>query len=114
MVHRISRDPQVQRSLRYSLRDGVAWYLATRVDATGTAALVRRLCADTGVTLHEHPGVEIVRRHGESATYLFVINHTDAAAEVAAQGVDLVSGADCPGTVKVGAGEVAVVREGGR
>jgi beta-galactosidase len=98
---------------RRRVGQGTAWYLATRTDPTGTAALVRRLCADAGVALHEHPGVEVVRRHGEAATYLFVINHTDGAVEIPARGIDLVSGMDCGETVKIGAGGVAVVREGG-
>jgi beta-galactosidase len=44
---------------------------------------------------------------------LFVLNHTDSAAEVAVTGTDLVSGLPCAGTVRVEAGGVAVVREEG-
>jgi beta-galactosidase len=93
---------------------GAAWYVATRVDAAGTAALVRRLCDDVGIAVHDQPGVEVVRRTGDAASYLFVLNHTPTSAEVPAQGFDLVAGAACAGSVKVPAGGVAVVREEGR
>jgi beta-galactosidase len=93
---------------------GAAWYVATRVDAAGTGALVRRLCDDVGIAGHDQPGIEVVRRTGETASYLFVINHTGAATEVPARGFDLVAGAACAGSVKVAAGGVAVVREEGR
>jgi beta-galactosidase len=89
---------------------GSAWYLATRVDPDGTAALVRRLCREAGVRVEEQPGVEVVRRVGATSSYLFVLNHTDREVSVAADGVDLLSGVRCAGTVSVGAGGVAVVR----
>ncbi|MGI8645886.1 MAG: beta-galactosidase, partial [Nocardioides sp.] len=91
--------------------DGQAWYLATRVDAAGTEALVRHLCEVAGVTVHDQPGVEVVRRHGTETSYLFVLNHTDRRVEVTVTGTDRVSGADCAGDVPVDAGGVAVVRE---
>ena len=93
--------------------DGTAWYLATRLRPSGTAALVRELCAAAGVEVHDQPGVEVVRRVGDVASYLFVLNHTSAAVEVAANGTDLVSGEPCSGTVRVPPGGVAVIREAG-
>ena len=90
---------------------GTAWYLATRLDAAATETLVRHLCTQAGVALQDQPGVETVRRYGAESSYLFVLNHTDGAVEVAATGTDLVSGLACAGTVKVGPGGVAVVRE---
>ncbi|MEO7981509.1 MAG: beta-galactosidase [Sporichthyaceae bacterium] len=98
---------------RRRVGDGTAWYLATRTDPAGTTALVRQLCADVGIATHDLPGVEVVRRSGETASYLFVLNHTDAAVEVPVRGTDLVTDRACPGTVKVAAGGVAVVREEG-
>jgi beta-galactosidase len=95
---------------RRTAGDGTAWYLATRVDADGTAALVRRLCREAGVTVEDRPGVEVVRRVGATSSYLFVLNHTDREVTVAADGVDLLSGRSCSGTVTVAAGGVAVVR----
>jgi beta-galactosidase len=103
--------PGVPALTRRTVGRGAAWYVATRVDAAGTAALVRRLCDDVGIAVHDQPGVEVVRRSGDTASYLFVLNHTGTAAEVPARGVDLVAGAACAGSVKVPAGGVAVVRE---
>jgi beta-galactosidase len=106
--------PGVPALTRRQAGRGTAWYVATRVDAAGTDALVRRLCDDVGIAVHDLPGIEVVRRSGETASYLFVINHTGSAAEVPARGHDLVAGVSCAGTVKVAAGGVAVVREEGR
>jgi beta-galactosidase len=92
---------------------GAAWYVATRLSAGGTAKVLRELCTAAGVQIHDHPGVEVVRRHGTGTTYVFVLNHTAADAEVPAQGHDLVTGADVDGKIRVPAGGVAVVRERG-
>jgi beta-galactosidase len=59
------------------------------------------------------PGVEVQRRRAGDASWLFVLNHTDAAATVATTGTDIVSGVPVSGSVTVPAGGVAVVREGG-
>jgi beta-galactosidase len=106
--------PGVPALTRRQVGRGTAWYLATRTDADGTATLVRRLCNDVGIAVHDQPGVEVVRRSGDTASYLFVLNHTSTAAEVPTRGFDLVTGRSCPGSVKVAAGGVAVVREEGR
>ncbi|HEU4910742.1 MAG TPA: beta-galactosidase [Actinomycetes bacterium] len=103
--------PGVPALTSHPVGAGTAWYLATRLRPSGTAALVRELCASAGVAVHDRPGVEVVRRVGDSASYLFVINHTDSVAQVSATGTDLVSGRACPGTVSVAAGAVAVIRE---
>jgi beta-galactosidase len=55
--------------------------------------------------------VEVVRREGERASYLFVLNHTGREATVPAVGTDLVSGQECAQAVRVPPGAVAVVRE---
>ena len=106
--------PGVPALTRRTVGTGTAWYLATRVDAGGTAALVRHLCAGVGVAVHDLSGVELVRRRGETGSYLFVINHTDSAVEVPVRGLDLVTSTSCPGSAKVAAGGVAVIREEGR
>jgi len=103
--------PGIPALTRNEVGSGAAWYLATRPDEMGTAALVRELCAASGVDVHQHGGVEVVRRHGPEASYLFVLNHTAEEVEVAATGTDLVSGGVCAGDVRVPAGSVAVVRE---
>jgi beta-galactosidase len=91
-------------------RKGDAWYVATRLDEAATAALARRVAEAAGVRLADgaRPGVEVVRR----GRYLFVLNRSDAPAEVAASGTDLLTGEAHNGKVTVGSGSVAVVREG--
>jgi beta-galactosidase len=103
--------PGVPALTVHTVGEGTAWYLATRLRPSGTAALVRELCGAAGVEVHDRPGVEVVRRHGERATYLFVINHTGQDAEVPVTGTDLLTGQYCAGSARVAAGEVAVVRE---
>jgi beta-galactosidase len=89
--------------------DGVAWYLATRLDDAATTALADRLTREAGVTrlAGAEPGVELVRR----GRYLFVLNRGQEPAKVPAQGLDLLTGARVGGTVVVEAGGAAVVRE---
>jgi beta-galactosidase len=59
------------------------------------------------------PGLELTRRHGAAASYLFVLNHTDGVVHVPAEGVDLVTGAGVRGKITLEAGDIAVIREGG-
>lgn len=92
---------------------GRAWYVATRLDESGTDRLVERLVAESGVERlpGAAPGVEVTRRVGDDASWLFVINHGDEPAEVAVHGHDLVAGTDVSGDLRVPPGGVAVVRE---
>jgi beta-galactosidase len=98
---------------RREVGEGRAWYVATRLDAAGTDRLVERLVADAG--LEQLPGasdvVEVTRRVGDDASWLFVINHGDEEAEVPVHGVELVTGRELAGDLRVPAGGVAVVRE---
>jgi beta-galactosidase len=100
---------------RHALGGGVAWYVATRTDVATTARLVERIVADAGVApvAPTTPGVEVQRRRNGDASWLFVLNHTDDTATVAAHGTDIVSGVPVSGSVTLPAGGVAVVREGG-
>jgi beta-galactosidase len=93
----------------------VAWYVATRTDAATTARHVRRMVDESGVApvVATTAGVEIQRRRSGEQTWLFVLNHTDAQASVAASGTDIVTGVAVSGTVAVPPGGVAVVREEG-
>jgi beta-galactosidase len=88
---------------------GTAWYLATRLDEAGTAALADRLTRDAGVTRLDapQPGVEVVRR----GRYLFVLNRGERDAVLPARGVDLLTGATAAGSVTVAPGGAAVVRQ---
>lgn len=91
-------------------RHGTAWYVATRLDTDATAALAQRIAQEAGVRLAEgaRAGVEIVRR----GRHLFVLNRSDAPADVFAEGTDLLTGMSHNGKVTVGSGSVMVVREG--
>jgi len=98
---------------RRDVGSGAAWYVATRLDRAGTDRLVDRLVAETAIeTL---PGaadlVEVTRRVGADASWLFVINHGDTPAAVDVHGRDLVTGRDVAGDLAVPAGGVAVVRQ---
>ena len=99
---------------RRTVGDGAAWYAATRLDEAGTARVVDALLAEAGVgPVAEAPdGVEVVRRHGEGESFLFVINHTAEEVSVAATGRELLGASDVDGEVRVPAYGVAVVQEG--
>ena len=53
------------------------------------------------------------RRHPDGTAYLFLVNHADAPATVAATGTDLLTGADSSGEVTVPPGGVVVLRSSG-
>ena len=94
--------------------DGAAWYAATRLSPTGTDALVRRLLDEAGIPVLEAlpPGVEVTRRRAvDGRGWLFVVNHTEAPAELPAQGHELVTDTSIDGVLRVPPGGVAVVRE---
>jgi beta-galactosidase len=92
---------------------GAAWYLATRPDPGTRAALLHRISQEAGVRPEREvpAGVEVVRRLGADADYLFLIDHAGAGAEVTADGTELLTGKPVRGSVTVPAGGVAVVRE---
>ncbi|SEI14213.1 MULTISPECIES: beta-galactosidase [unclassified Leifsonia] len=91
---------------------GEAWYLATLPDAGAYAGIVDRILTAAGVVAPAGAGedVEVVRRTGPDASYLFVINHGATGLELPVSGHELVTGT--PGTVlTVPAGSVRIVRE---
>ncbi len=95
---------------RHTVGAGTAWYVSTRL---GDGRLIEAVTAEAGVRPVRAglpPGVEVVRRVAGDRSWLFVLNHTPAACEVAADGVDLLSGAAVTGSVRVPAGGAAVVR----
>ena len=101
---------------------GRAWYLSTHLAGAHLDTVLDAVRTDAGLAgraaWNGHPGgavpehVEVVRRAGEDASYLFVINHRDHPVDVRARGVDLLTGTAHDGRVTVAAGGVAVVREG--
>nr|WP_234442469.1 beta-galactosidase [Streptomyces sp. FxanaA7] len=98
---------------RHAHGRGTAWYVATHPDSATLAAVLERIRQDAGVRPEcEVPtGVEVVRRRGADADYLFLIDHAGHGAEVPAEGVELLTGKPVTGSVTVPEGGVAVVRE---
>jgi len=106
---------------------GWAWYVGTVLGEAALAELLGGICEEARVTAgvgaggdgaagtaNEVPdGVEIVRRHGDGVSYLFVMNHGPAAAEIAigTAGTELLSGAAVSDSMSVAAGGVAVVKQ---
>ncbi|WP_405151939.1 beta-galactosidase [Sphaerisporangium sp. NBC_01403] len=86
---------------------GQAFYVSTRLDDDAYAAVL----AAAGVpSAPVPPGVELVRRSGGGAGWLFALNHTAAGHEVAVAGTDLVTGRETRGVLRLPPRGVAVVR----
>ena len=95
---------------RHPVGAGVAWYVSTRLTGSG---VLDRVLAEAGagpVRTGLPPGVEVVDRTAGDRSWLFVLNHTTAPHDVAADGVDLLGGATVAGVVRVPAGGAAVIR----
>ncbi|MFF8015361.1 beta-galactosidase [Streptomyces sp. NPDC007929] len=101
---------------RHTYGSGTAWYIATHPDPTTLAAVLNRIREEAGVrSEHDVPvGVEVVRRRGAEADYLFLIDHAGKGAEIPAEGVELLTGKPVVDSVTVPEGGVAVVREATR
>jgi beta-galactosidase len=99
---------------RHRLGGGTAWYVSTRLGADGLDAVLAAASADAGIAPRDGlpQDVEVVRRSGESGTYLFALNHTGADAEVPLEtsGTELLGGTRVAGRLAVPAGGVRVVR----
>lgn len=99
---------------RHRLGEGTAWYVSTRLGTEGLASLLGRVVEDTGTDPRgDLPrDVEVVRRTGESGTFLFAVNHTatDAKVPLDTPGTELLTGEPAAGRLVVPAGAVRVVR----
>ncbi|MFE6334713.1 beta-galactosidase [Streptomyces sp. NPDC057798] len=99
---------------RHRLGEGTAWYVSTRLDAHGLDALLGRAAGDARIAPRADlpHDVEVVRRTGESGSYLFAINHSpsDAKVPLEAHGTELLTGERAAGRLAVPAGTVRVVR----
>ncbi|MFI0167624.1 beta-galactosidase [Streptomyces sp. NPDC017095] len=99
---------------RHRLGRGTAWYVSTRLDTQGLDAVIGRAAGDAGLAPRtELPrDVEVVRRSGETGTYLFVVNHTagDTKVPLDTPGTELLTGERAAGRLAVPAGAVRVVR----
>jgi beta-galactosidase len=97
---------------RHDVGAGSAWYVATRLAGDGLRTVLGPALATAEIAPRAGvpAGVEAVERAHGDRRYLFLINHGDADATVAASGCDLLTGSDHDGEVVVPAGGVCVLR----
>ncbi|MFH9089463.1 beta-galactosidase [Streptomyces sp. NPDC017673] len=99
---------------RHRLGRGTAWYVSTRLDAQGLDAVIGWAADDARLAPRADlpRDVEVVRRRGDSGSYLFVINHTagDTKVPLDTPGTELLTGERAAGRLAVPAGAVRVVR----
>ena len=98
---------------RNTLGAGAAWYLSTDLDETSLGSLLEKVLDEAGVGYFPAgSGVETVTRHGDSADYRFLINHSADEVEVAfeGEGVELITGETTSRLQLVPAGTVRIVR----
>jgi beta-galactosidase len=89
-------------------RRGNAWYVSTRLADDALGSFLGGIAGGSPVAA----GIEAVRRrHADGRSYLFLFNHGDKPADVAAAGVDLLTGVRWPERGVVDAGAVVVLRE---
>ncbi len=98
---------------RHPFGAGEAVYCGVFGGASLMAALLRRLIAAANVAplLPEAPDLEVVERHGDGRTLLFVLNHAaePRTLSLAAEYVNLLEGAPAPREVQVGAHDVVIL-----
>ncbi|MGP3982499.1 beta-galactosidase [Streptomyces sp. KR80] len=99
---------------RHRLGQGSAWYVSTRLTSRGLDTLLGWAADDARIAPRAElpPEVEVVRRTGESGTFLFVINHaaTDAKVPLDAPGAELLTGERAATCLALPPGAVRVVR----
>ncbi|MFF0013821.1 beta-galactosidase [Streptomyces sp. NPDC005374] len=99
---------------RHRHGEGTAWYVSTRLAPQGLDVLLGRAAEDARLPSRADlpHDVEVVRRDGESGSYVFVVNHTAVEAKVTleADGTELLTGERAAGGLAVPAGAVRVVR----
>jgi beta-galactosidase len=98
---------------RHAFGEGVAFYAGTRPDAPGMDWLLGRACREAGVepAAQVPAGVEAVRRHSDSGSLLYLLNHRQAPAEIAldAPARDLLTGRRLSGTFTLDPWGVAIL-----
>lgn len=101
---------------RRSVGAGSATYVSTKLAQRSLDALLGAVAEAAGVSpvLADAAtlGVEVVRRRGAAADFVFVLNHSDSAVVLDGRGLDLISGAE--DRITVAGGGVAVIRESSR
>jgi beta-galactosidase len=106
--------PGVPAVTRNTFGAGTSWYVATALDPTTLRDVLRQAVefAQVRATGPESDGsVEVVRRGDGARSFLFVINHGGTAVELPATGHELVQDRPVTGVLRVGGGQVRVVRE---
>ncbi|WP_299038686.1 beta-galactosidase [uncultured Pseudokineococcus sp.] len=97
---------------RHSRGAGTAWYVATRLPVAGLRDLLAEVLDAAGLPASGLArDLEVVRRRGEDADYVFALNHSGVPAALGATGTDLLTGREHAGAVEVPAGGAVVVRE---
>jgi beta-galactosidase len=98
---------------RRQVGSGAAWYLGTLADDATLSALLAQVTEAAGVlpALDVPPGVEAVRRRSPDASWLFVLNHGEADANVEVSGHDLVTDAAVGPTALLPPSGALLVRE---
>jgi beta-galactosidase len=95
--------------------EGSVYYVSGRLDPPAVELLGERLAAEATIqpTLSAPAGVEVTRREGSDAAYLFVLNHTDdpVGVELPESGaLELLTQETLGDAVRLGPLGVAVVR----
>ena len=90
---------------------GAAWYVATRLDEPSFAGLMSQVYDAAGIRPGPGgDGVEVMVRHGDDASWTFVINHTQDSASVLVAGHEVLTDSSVESELVVPAGAVRVVR----
>lgn len=98
-----------------NLEKSKAWYFGCTPDRKMMASLLESICIQSGVApiLISLPGdVEVTKRSNENGAFLFLLNHSisEKVVEVGQASVDLISDQQFAGSVKIGPGEVRVLK----
>ncbi|MBQ9918387.1 MAG: beta-galactosidase [Microbacterium sp.] len=94
---------------------GSAWYFATQLEPSTLADRLGAIARAAGVrppaAVEAARAFEIVRRRGEDASYVFVVNHGDTELVADVRGTELITGIAVEDRLRVPSGAVRVVRE---
>jgi beta-galactosidase len=96
---------------------GAAWYLATQAEPRLYDELIGRLAEEAGVhaPIDAPAGVQAILRGGAGGRFLFLLNHTQHPVELSDEilcGRELISKAECTGSLVLKARDVAVIQIG--
>lgn len=100
---------------RHKFGKGTAWYLGTQLEPAFYDDLIRIIAAETGLTCpYELPKlVEVIERHGDTASYRFLLNHQTHSVEITdarLAGFDLITQKELKVPIQLPAYGVAILR----